>query len=70
MVLIVEPSLCFCCGGFPARELVVDGPEGRVVDRVYLIKDRLYQATVAGPAGIEKSEVTGDFLDSFQLLAE
>jgi hypothetical protein len=68
--LLSNHRFAFAAEGFPARELVVDSSEGRVIDRVYLIKDRIYQTMVAGPGGIEKSEVTKDFLDSFQLLPE
>ncbi len=52
------------------REAVIDVPDkhGAVKSRIFLVGDRLYQATCIGDAGIEAGTDCKAFLDSFTLV--
>jgi hypothetical protein len=55
---------------FPGREINIEAPDGKhtVVSRIYLVKSRLYQISVAVPNEDLQREDVAKFLDSFKLL--
>jgi hypothetical protein len=53
--------------GYPGRELKIDAPGNMVVNaRMYLVKERLYQAIVVLPKSREASGDAKKFLESFK----
>ena len=53
--------------GFPAREVVFDGPDGSAMARVVVADTRLYVVIAGGPGGSAENERVRRFLDSFRV---
>ena len=53
----------------PGREIIADTPEGAVlIDRFFLLDNKLIQAIVAGQSGVESDPATRKYLDSLQVV--
>ncbi len=59
-------------GNHPGREMLVEGPDGKVVVRLrlYLVNGRLYQVAAGGARWWVDRGTTDKVLDSFAVLAE
>lgn len=54
---------------YPGREIIVDGPQGVVlIDKFFLLDNKLVQAMLAGPRGLETEPGSKKFLDSLQVV--
>lgn len=57
--------------GHPGRELKVEFPDGITTARIYLVRNRIYQAIVSLPPGSKTQEPKAiKILDSFKLLSQ
>ena len=59
--------------GHPGREVVIeatgeDRPPVTIKDRLFMVKNRLYQVTVVAPRARAGDKAVDDFLQSFKLL--
>ncbi len=67
---LTNPEVKSSLDGNPGRALEVEGPGFKVVYRIYLVKNRLYQLIVFGDGSKGLADRAEPFLSSFKLLKE